>query len=325
MAERILQLGERLDDVDMRIEGHMILGYNLAFVEDPQTGLEHLDQALALYDPERPRVRRLRFGSNPGVTALTVSSLLLWMIGYPERSEQRAAQAIRLAQKINHPYTRTYALFHNGLLNLWMRNPEIALERAQTVLHLAEEHGFQIWNAIGTCLRGAALVAMGSIEMGLVLIEQGVQEYRGLKTPPVFWPLLLHLCAGAYRAASRPSEGLMFMKEAIEFETKGSARGLVSEFLILQGELLLALSPENIAEAEFCYQQAIDNARAVRAPMLELRAAMRLSRLWQEQGKTEQARKVLSDAYAKMTEGFSTVDVQEAQALLAEMSNGSVS
>ena len=94
----------------------------------------------------------------------------------------------------------------------------------------------------------------------------------------------------------------------------------MSEFLILQGELLLALSPANAAEAESCYQQAVENARAVQAPMLELRAAMRLSRLWREQGKTDQARKVLSDAYAKMTEGFATADLREAQALLADLS-----
>jgi predicted ATPase len=320
MGERILQLAELLDDVDMRMDGHMILGYNLAFVKDPRTGLDHLDQAIALYDPERPRVRRLRFGTNPGVTSLTVSSLLLWMIGYPDRAQRRAAEAIRLAQKLSHPYTRAYALFHNGLLNLWMRDPETALERAQTVLDLAEEHGFQIWNAIGTCLRGAALVGTGSIEIGLALVEQGVQAYRGLKTPPVFWPVLLHLCAGASYAASRPAEGLEFMKEAIEFETKGSARALVSEFLVLQGELLLALSPANAAGAELCYQQAVDSARAVQAPMLELRAAMRLSHLWREQGKSDEARNLLSAAYAKMTEGFTLADLKEAKDLLEDLS-----
>jgi adenylate cyclase len=282
--------------------------------------LEHLDQALALYDPERPRVRRLRFGTNPGVTLLTVSSLLLWMIGYPDAAQQRGAESLRMAQKLNHPYTRAYALFHNGLLNLWLRNPDTVLEHAQTVLDLADEHGFQIWNAIGTCLRGAALVATGSTEAGLSLVEQGVQEYRGLKTPPVFWPLLLSLCAGAYGAAMRPLDGLALMKEAIEFETAGSARGMVSEVLILQGDLLLLHSPANALEAESYYRQAVEAARAVHASMLELRAAIRLSRLWSDQGKTEEARTLLSAAYANMTEGFSTADLREAKALLDELS-----
>jgi tetratricopeptide (TPR) repeat protein len=185
---------------------------------------------------------------------------------------------------------------------------------------VSEEHGFQIWNAVGTCLRGAALVAMGSIEMGLALTEKGMEVYQVLKSPPVFWPLLLYLCAGAYRTASRPEEGLALMKKAIAFETKGSAKTLISEFLILQGELLLAVSSANTAQAESCYQQAVDAARAVHTPMLELRAALRLSRLWQEQGKTDQAQKLLSEAYAKMTEGFNLPDLKEAKALLADLS-----
>ncbi|RPJ27151.1 MAG: hypothetical protein EHM33_09045 [Chloroflexi bacterium] len=320
MGERILYLAEHLGDIDMQAEGHMVLGYNLAFVEDPQTGLDHLEKAIALYDPGRPRVRRLGLGTNPGVITLTVSSLFLWMMGLPDRAQERATEGITLAQNLNHPYSIAYTHFHNGLLNLWLRNPEVAHERAQAVLSLAEEHGFQIWNAAGTCLRGAALVALGSIEIGLALIEKGIVAYRGLRTPPVFWPLLLYLCAGAYGAASRPEEGLALMKEAIELESAGSAKTLVSEFLILQGELLLALSPANTLEAESCFQQAVDNAREVHAPMLELRAAMRLSRLWQEQGKIEQARKLLSEAYTKMTEGFTTADMKEAKALLADLS-----
>jgi predicted ATPase len=320
LGERMLHLAEQRGDTDMQVEGHMILGYNLAFVEDIRVGLEHLEKAMALYDPERPRVRKLGLGSNPGVIIRTVSSLFLWMLGYPDRARQRADEAITLAQKLNHPYTLAYTLFHNGLLHIWLRNPEAAHERGQAVLNLAEEHGFHIWSAIGTCLRGAALVNMGSIEMGLALVEKGIDAYRGLKTPPVFWPLLLYLCAGAYGAASRPEKGLVLLKEAIEFETAGSSKALLSEFLILQGELLMLLSSGNTAEAVLCFQQAVEVARAGHATMLELRAALRLSRLWQKQGKKEQAQKVLSEAYAKMTEGFNAPDLEEAQALLAELS-----
>ncbi|HEX6269173.1 MAG TPA: adenylate/guanylate cyclase domain-containing protein [Anaerolineales bacterium] len=320
MGERILSLAEHLDDADMKLEGNMVLSYNLAFVDHPQAGLDRIEDAMASYDPGRQRVRRLGFGTNPGVISLTVSSLILWMLGYPDRARKRAADALMLAQKIDHPYTKAYAQFHNGLLNVWLRNPEIVQERAQAVLKLAEEHGFQIWSAVGTCLHGAALVGMGSAEKGLALIEEGINIYRILKTPPVFWPLLLYLCAGAYGAASRPEQGLRLLKEAIEFETAGSARTFVSEFLMLQGELLLALSPANATEAESAYRQAVDNAREVHAPMLELRAAMRLSRLWHEQGKTEQARELLSEAYTKMSEGFTIPDLKEAEALLADLS-----
>jgi predicted ATPase/class 3 adenylate cyclase len=320
MGERILQLAEHLDDIDMRVEGHMVLGYNMAFLRDARVGLDHLEKAIALYDPARPRVRRLGLGTNPGVVSLIISGLFLWMLGYPDRARKRAADAVMLARKMGHSYSITYAHFHNGLLSLWLGNPEMAQESAQAVLELAEEHGFQIWSAVGACLRGAALVGMGSTEKGLVLIEKGIDAYRGLKTPPVFMPLLLYLCAGAYGAASRPEDGLRLLNEAIEIASTNSSKILKSEFLIRNGDLLLAVSAANAAEAESLYQLAVDNARAVHASMLELRAAIRLSRLWQEQGKTDQARKVLGDAYTKITEGFTTPDLQEAKALLADFS-----
>jgi predicted ATPase len=306
----------------MKVEAQLILGYNLAFRDNPQMGMDHLDQAIALYDRGRQRVRRLGIGSNSGVISLTVSALFLWMLGYPDRARTRAADAITLARKMNHPYTIIYALFHNGLLNLWLKNYGITEENAQAVLELAQEHGYQIWNAVGLCLHGAALVSLDSVDEGLAQIEQGIKAYRGLKTPPVFWPLLLHLCAGAYGKASKPAEGVPLMNEAIEVASAsgGSGKTLKSEFLIQMGELLLSISAQNAAEVEALYQQAVDNAREVHTPMLELRAAMRLSPLWQEQGKQEQARKLLSDAYTKMTEGFTTHDMTEASALLADLS-----
>jgi predicted ATPase len=107
----------------------------------------------------------------------------------------------------------------------------------------------------------------------------------------------------------------------LEIESADSAQTLVSEFLLLQGELLLALSSENLAEAESCYQKAVDNARTVQAPLLELRAAMRLSRLWRKQGKPEEAQRLLNEAYTKMTEGFTLPDLKEAKALLADWSS----
>jgi predicted ATPase len=322
MGERILQLAERLDDMDMKTEGLLVSGYSVAFRGNPQLGLERIEEGIALYGSQRQRARQLGIGSNPGVVGLTVSALFLWMRGYPDRAYNRAADSILLAQKLNHPYSLTYAQFHNGLLNMWLRNHEIARENGQTVLELAEAHGFQIWSAVGSCLLGAALVNTGGIDQGLALIEQGMNAYRGLKTPPVFWTLLLHLCAGAYGAASRPKDGLRLLDEAIESVSLSSSSSdtLTPEFLILRGDLLLAFSSDNAVDAESLYQDAVNSAQLVHAPMMELRAATRLSRLWQNQGK-KQGRNLLSDAYSKFTEGFTTADMKEANALLATLSS----
>jgi tetratricopeptide (TPR) repeat protein len=188
MGERILHLADQLGDMDMKTEGLLITGYNLAFNEDIQSGLERVEAAIALYNSRQQHTRRLGVGSNSAVVGLAVSAFFLWMRGFPDRAHSNATESIVLAQQLNHPYSLTYAQFHHGLLNMWLRNPEIALRSAEGVLELAEAHGFQIWSAIGACLRAAALIDMGVTDEGLTLIEQGMNTYRGLKTPPVFWP-----------------------------------------------------------------------------------------------------------------------------------------
>jgi predicted ATPase len=73
------------------------------------------------------------------------------------------------------------------------------------------------------------------------------------------------------------------------------------------------------AEAEAWLQRALDVARRQEAKSLELRAAMSLARLWQQQGKRDEARELLVLVYDWFTEGFDTADLQEARALLDEL------
>ena len=80
-------------------------------------------------------------------------------------------------------------------------------------------------------------------------------------------------------------------------------------------------SPQAEAEAEACFQKAIDIARRQSAKSLELRAVMSLSRLWQRQGKRDEAHKMLAEIYGWFTEGFDTKDLQEAKALLEELNH----
>lgn len=319
VGHRILELAERLDDIDMKVEGHLVLGENLGSLYGPRAGLEHLEMAIAAYDPNRKHARRLGLGTNAGVAGRTVSAMHLWLLGFPERAHIRIIDAVALARKLGHPFSLTYAMFHYSFLHLWMGQVEIAQEYARSVMELADEHEFPVWSAVGSCVRGAALVRMASKEQGLQLLEQGLTVYRGLKSPPVFLPLLLLLHARAL-GASQPADGLRVLNEALQVAAARSSQVLASEFLTLKGELLYAVSSDNAADAEAWFSQAVDNARQVNAPMLELRAAMLLSRLWHKQGKTEPAFLVLRGAYEKIAEGFTFPDLQQARALLAELS-----
>jgi tetratricopeptide (TPR) repeat protein len=323
MGEQILRLAEHHDDLSMRVEGHLVLGYSLAFLRDLGLGLDHLEKGIALYDADQDRSRRYRMGCNPGVASLTTCALVLWMLGRPDRALERAADALELAGRLNHPFSLAYAHFHTALLHLWRREVEAVQERAEAVLDVAEKHEFQIWRAVATCLHGAALVGMGRAEEGLTEANEGMALYRGLKTPPVFWPLLLFTQAGALGDAGRAADGLIRLDEAITVVGHESESPFASQLCRLKGELLLGLSPESPAEAEPWLQRALEIARQREARTLELQAAMSLSRLWRDQGRSDQGRQLLSDVHESFSEGFATADLEDARALLADLAQAS--
>src|SRR6266508_4477913 len=242
MGREILRLADVQGDPTMLVDGELVVGSSTAFLGDLHRGLEHLDRAIASFESHGDRSRRFSLGNNPGVTSLTTSALVLWLLGYPERALERANRAVAVSAELAHPFTRAYALFHTGFLHLWRREPELVRDRASGVLEVADEHDLEIWKALGKCLLGAANTGFGLPEEGLALIRQGLDLYQGLKTPPVFWPLLLSVRAGALARSGRPRDALDLIEEAIEIA--GHGRLLIAEFCVLKGDLLLALPEE---------------------------------------------------------------------------------
>jgi predicted ATPase len=112
------------------------------------------------------------------------------------------------------------------------------------------------------------------------------------------------------------------MEEALAAVQHNEEGHYEAEVYRLKGELLLAQegNRQTVAEAEACFQQALDIARRRQAKSWELRAAMSLARLWQQQGKRDEAHELLAPVYSWFTEGFDTADLQEAKGLLDERS-----
>jgi predicted ATPase len=317
IGRQILQLAETQNDPSLRVEGHLVLGSSIALQNDLHGGLEQLDQAIACFESEGSGSHRFRLGNNPGVASLMVSALVLWLLGFPDRALERANRAIGLATELGHPPTMAYALFHGGFLHLWRREPEHAQGRARGVLEVADEHDLPIWTALGHFLLGAASTGLGQVEEGSAQIRQGLDLYKGQTTPPVFWPLILSVQAGAYERAGKPAEGLGLIEEAIEIA--GSELALLPEFHLLKGDLLLVLS-EARDEAESWFMRAFDRAQELDARMSQLRAATRLCRLRRDHGDADAGARALRAVYESFTEGFATRDLIEANDLLKTMS-----
>jgi predicted ATPase/class 3 adenylate cyclase len=314
VGRQLLDLADQEDDVGLQVEGHLILGANLASLGDTSTGLDHLDRAITLFDPERHRTAGVRLGPSPGVVPYTTSAFFLWPLGYPERAVDRASRGLDLAQRLNHPFTLAYALFHVGFLDLMRRELELVRERAEGVLEIAEDHGYEVWRALALVLQGVAMTGLGEQEDGLARSAQGIGLYRGLPTPPVFWPPLLTVRAVGLAMGGRPAEALEVMDQVLELYAGAPPNVLYPDAPLVKGDLLLMVSGPEAAEPWF--QHAFDVADEVGARLPQLRAATRLTQLWRTAGVRAGGIDILRRVYDTFTEGFDTPDLAEARGIL---------
>jgi predicted ATPase len=150
---------------------------------------------------------------------------------------------------------------------------------------------------------------------GIAQLQQGVAARR---VTGAQWtrPLMFVMLAEAHGYAGQVEAGLHVLAEACAVIPHSGDRNYEAEVYRLKGELLLACAAESHPDAEACFQQALDVARKQQAKSLELRSAMSLSRLWQQQGKRQEAHDLLAPVYNWFAEGFDTADLQEAKALL---------
>jgi predicted ATPase len=315
LAEQCLSLAQRAQDSAFLLVAHHALGITVYFLGEVTAARAHLEQGLALYVPEEHCTLAFRYGIDLGVWCLSYVAWPLWLLGYPDQAHKRSHEAITLAQALAHPFTLASALFFVAYLHHARREGQAAQERAEALIAFSTEQGFPHWLAPGTILWGWALVEQGQREEGITQMRQGLAALKATGTE-LDRPRLLALLAEAYGSVGQTEAGLTTLTEALATAHKTGGLLWEAELHRLKGELLLTLSAEKHAEAETCFHQALDLAHRQQAKSLELRAAMSLARLWQQQGKRDDAYALLAPIYGWFTEGFDTADLQNAKALL---------
>lgn len=319
VGEQLLALAERFDDARARVEGHLLIGVSEGMLAHLEPGIEHLEAGIAAYEAAPRTVERFAAGNDPGVVCHVVEGMLLWMKGFPDRARDRALESVALAEQLHHPQSVAYAHFHTGLVHLWRRETERAAAHAQAVTDLAAAHDFPVWAAAGGCLYGVAIAGSGSVEEGLTCLDAAMEQYRALKSPPVFWPALLQLRAQVLLPAGRAEEGLACVREALDILAGlPEPQMMSSELMVLEGACRWAITTDP-ADAAGPLERAVGCADRLEAPMLQLRASVALARVRMEQGRAGDARALLSSAYDRFGEGFETLDLVEARRLLDEL------
>jgi hypothetical protein len=310
IGREILAIADAEGDDGMRIEGLVILGAPTAFLGDIAGGIAQFDRAIGLFDADRHGRGSLRVGPSPVVVAHSVGALFLWMTGYPDTAERRAAESIALAERLGHPYSLAYAVFHAAMLGLWSGRIDAAGEQARRVVQIASELEYAVWHAGGLIVEGVTVGALGRPDEGLELTDRGIGLYETLRTPPVFWPQILGLRAQALALAGRRPEGLLAIAEALQAAGPDDTFDLIG-LLIAQADLQLASGDRAAAEASL--EDALAKAHSIGARTPELAAALRLAQL---DGESPARRAALQEVLGTFTEGFETAALLDARAFV---------
>ena len=317
LGAQFLALAEKEGTAVPLVIGHRVMAVSLLFTGDIAESPIHFDRAIALYDPVEHRPLAARFGHDLRAAALVWRSLALWMLGYPESAVADSDQALSDARETGQVAPLMYVLGFMSPLPLLTGNYEAAAAQGQELLTLAEEKGASLWIALATTFQGCVSASTGKATDAVQLITSGLAS--SLATRAFWLPLYLPFLAKAYAQLGKSDDALRCVGEAKYAVQTTKETMFEAEVYRMAGEIEL-MSPEpDAAKAAEYFERALAVAREQQAKSWELRAAMSMARLWRDQGKPQQARELLAPVYGWFTEGFDTLDLKEAKALLDQL------
>jgi predicted ATPase/DNA-binding winged helix-turn-helix (wHTH) protein len=338
LAEEILRQAERLPYPGFALQGHWAMEITFTHLGEFTLALEHFEKALLLYDPEQHLDDGFLYALNPGVAMPCFAAWAHWFLGQPDRASKRINEALALARKLAEPLSLAHAHIFAVILYQLRREARLAQEHAEAAADVSSEHGLALYQAMATIMRGWVLVEQGQPEGAIEQMRLGLADLQATSAELVS-PHFMALLGEALGKGRQPEEGIRVLEKALEVAHRNGEGYYLAELYRIKGELvLMQATGQGVSQAaaagkavvvpgeptdtraEACFRQSIKIAQQQKAKSWELRAVMSLARLYQNQGKREEAHSLLAQVSDSFTEGFDTVDLREAKALLDELS-----
>ena len=285
------------------------------------TGQKHLEMAHSLFSAaKRPMgVDALQYDFVSAVNTQAHLATVYWLQGFIARSATSDAHALESARQLGQPFVVASALYFSLVRKALCRDYAAMAPKARELQALSEENGFPSFGPFSKFFVGCALVAeRRSIEDGLSLMREGLeaQRYAG---PNVNRAVLLATLADSLNQVGEIEAGLVTVQRGFDIAEVGEVRYMHAELLRLQGELSRAQGPAGAAAAMSLFRDAIDVACLQGSRSLQLRACVSLGRLWLAENRREEALALLRPIYGSFADGFNTLDLREAKALVDDL------
>jgi predicted ATPase len=236
--QQIFSLAQKTQDPMLLLHAHRSLGPSLFWLGEFTSAQAHLEEAIALYNPQQLNSYTFFSGFDPGVASLSLASHTLWHLGYPDQALQKSHQAVTLAQELAHPHSVAFALAFASRSHRFRGERDATRERAEALLALTTEHGFAQWKAYALLYLGGVLTEQGQLEEGVAQTRQGLVALRttGAELGRTYY---LAWMAQALGKAGQLEEGLSLLADALAVVDKSGERHYEAELYRLKGELLL--------------------------------------------------------------------------------------
>jgi class 3 adenylate cyclase/predicted ATPase len=316
LAAEFLELAMAQPEIVPRLIGLRMMGTSLLAAGSIGRCMDHLEQAWALFDPERDAESALVYGQDLGTGAASYLCIGFALRGFPEKSRDWGQKAVARGRDIEHVNTLCYALLH-GALAAYVSGDRTSMElHLDSLKLLTDEHDVPVWRAGALPLQGLALGWQGRPQDGLMQVAQGMEMMVSMqfKLFQSTWSLVR---AELLSKLGQAEDALVAIEEGLAITAQTGESWGDAEMHRVRGELLVSASTQDEAEAAFTTALAI--AREQGAKWWELRAATSLARLWSLQGKRIEARELLGETYGWFTEGFDTPEMKDARNLLDEL------
>ena len=212
------------------------------------------------------------------------------------------------------------ALLYASFIHTFCGNYATATALVNEVTTLADEKGSLITKAIGALVQAEILALNDNTTAALQSNIDGLNAYRSTGQT-IFIPMYLSWLARTYAKLRKFDEAWGCIGEAMTAIETRKETWCEAEVNRIAGEIALKSPEQDVAKAETYFERALAVARQQHAKSWELRAAMSTARLWRDQGKRDEARDLLAPVYGWFTEGFDTLDLKEAKALLDELAS----
>jgi class 3 adenylate cyclase/predicted ATPase len=319
-AAQFLALAESRGSKVPVMIGHRLMGISLLHTGHVAEGRAQLERAMALYDPTQHRTLATRFGQDAGVSILSWRSLALWLLGHPDAALACSDRVLKDAREIGQAATLMYALSGTSLTLIHCGDYTAANMHLDELVALADKKGALFWKAVGTMRQGLLLALTGKPADAARMITSAIAALRSTGAT-VLMPWYLSFLARAFAELEQFDEAGRCIREALSAVESTNEKWHEAEIQRVAGEIALISAKPDAAKAETYFDRAIAIAREQQTRSWELRAAISLARLKRDRGEPLEARDALAPVYGWFAEGFDTLDLREAKALLQELAS----